>query len=196
MVRVLRICVGVMPCSWLYCICFSRRRFVSSMVFCMESVMLSAYMMARPLTLRAARPIVWVRLRCERRKPSLSASRMATSETSGRSRPSRRRLTPTSTSYLPLRRLSMIWTRSRVSTSECMYAVLMSWCRRYSLSSSAIRFVSVVTSTRSWRSMRCCISSIRSSIWLFEGRTSMRGSRRPVGRMSCSTTMPSLFSSS
>ncbi len=40
----------------------------------------------------------------ERRKPSLSASRMATSETSGRSRPSRRRLMPMRTSYSPLRR--------------------------------------------------------------------------------------------
>ena len=36
--------------------------------------------------------------RPDRRKPSLSASRMETSETSGRSRPSRRRLMPTSTS--------------------------------------------------------------------------------------------------
>ena len=36
--------------------------------------------------------------RCERRKPSLSASSMATNETSGKSNPSRKRLTPISTS--------------------------------------------------------------------------------------------------
>ena len=61
-------------------------------------------MSTRPLTLRAARPIVWMRAVCPRRKPSLSASRIATSETSGRSRPSRSRLTPTSTSNSPRRR--------------------------------------------------------------------------------------------
>jgi hypothetical protein len=64
----------------------------------MESVMVSAYRCTSPDTLRAARPMVWIRLRVERRKPSLSASRIATSDTSGRSRPSRNRLMPTSTS--------------------------------------------------------------------------------------------------
>ena len=45
--------------------------------------------------------MVWMSDDAERRKPVLSASRMATSWTSGRSRPSRRRLIPTSTSYSP-----------------------------------------------------------------------------------------------
>ena len=53
-----------------------------------------------PLMCRAARPIVWISERSERRKPSLSASRIATSDTSGMSRPSRSRLMPTSTSNL------------------------------------------------------------------------------------------------
>ena len=44
-------------------------------------------MMTLPLTLRAARPMVWIRDVAERRKPSLSASRMATSETSGQVQP-------------------------------------------------------------------------------------------------------------
>ena len=56
--------------------------------------------MATPFRLRAPRPIVWISDVCERRKPSLSASRMATHEHSGMSRPSRRRLMPTSTSYV------------------------------------------------------------------------------------------------
>ena len=43
------------------------------------------------------------RVRGDRRKPSLSASRIATSDTSGRSRPSRSRLMPTNTSYSPRR---------------------------------------------------------------------------------------------
>jgi hypothetical protein len=54
-----------------------------------------------PDTLRAARPIVWISDVPERRKPSLSASRIATSDTSGRSSPSRSRLMPTSTSNSP-----------------------------------------------------------------------------------------------
>ena len=66
---------------------------------------------------RAARPKVWIRAVAERRKPSLSASRMATSETSGRSRPSRRRLMPIKASNWPLRRSRRMLTRSSVSTS-------------------------------------------------------------------------------
>ena len=42
--------------------------------------------------LRAARPIVWISEVSERRKPSLSASRMATSAHSGMSRPSRKQV--------------------------------------------------------------------------------------------------------
>ena len=87
------------------------------MVFCMLLVMVSAYMMALPFTLRAARPTVWVSERLERKKPSLSASNMATKDTSGRSKPSRKRLTPINTSKIPFRRSCMISTRSKVSTS-------------------------------------------------------------------------------
>ena len=49
--------------------------------------------------------------RPDRRKPSLSASRIATRATSGRSRPSRSRFTPMRTSYSPRRRSRRIWTR-------------------------------------------------------------------------------------
>ena len=80
---------------------------------------MSAYRIARPLMLRAARPMVWMSELSERRKPSLSASRIATSDTSGMSRPSRSRLMPTSTSNLPRRRSRMISVRSTVSMSEC-----------------------------------------------------------------------------
>ena len=68
---------------------------------------------------RAARPTVWISELSERRKPSLSASRMATSDTSGMSSPSRSRLMPTITSNLPSLKSRMISTRSTVSTSEC-----------------------------------------------------------------------------
>ena len=45
--------------------------------------MLSAYSTTMPCSFRAARPMVWMSEVSERRKPSLSASRMATSDTSG-----------------------------------------------------------------------------------------------------------------
>ncbi|MNF18879.1 hypothetical protein D3C80_2232480 [compost metagenome] len=49
----------------------------------------------------------------------MSASRIATRDTSGMSKPSRSRLIPTSTSKAPMRRSRMISTRSTVSMSEC-----------------------------------------------------------------------------
>src|SRR4051812_10105440 len=109
---------GTIPCSTLYARWTARRRFVSSSACTIASVCLSAYISTLPLTFRAARPIVWIRLVRPRRKPSLSASRIATSDTSGRSSPSRGRLTPTRTSNSPSRKSRMIWIRSSVSISE------------------------------------------------------------------------------
>ena len=60
---------------------------VSSIARCIEGVTLSAYKMTLELTLRAARPMVWIRDVSLRRNPSLSASRIATRETSGKSSP-------------------------------------------------------------------------------------------------------------
>ena len=54
--------------------------------------------------------------------------------------------------------------------------------------SSDIFLVSVVTRTRSLRSVRARISWIRSSIWPLVGLTTTSGSISPVGRMICSTT--------
>ena len=157
---------------------------------------MSAYMMTLPFRLRAARPEVCISERVERRNPSLSASRMATRETLGISNPSRNKLTPTITSITPLRKFSMICTRSSVSTSEWMYWHLMRIRSKYLLSSSAIRLVNVVTRTFSLTSIRFCISLIRWSIWFLLGTTSISGSRIPVGRMICSTTTPLHFSNS
>ena len=67
-----------------------------------------------PATLRAARPTVWISATSERRKPSLLASSTATSETSGKSKPSRSRLIPTNTSNSPKRKSRRISTRSNV----------------------------------------------------------------------------------
>jgi hypothetical protein len=61
----------------------ARRRSVSSMARRIESVMRSPVEDGLAVDVARARPIVWIRLRSARRKPSLSASRIATSETSG-----------------------------------------------------------------------------------------------------------------
>ena len=111
--------------SVLYRSWICRRRWVSLIADFMESVMRSAYISTVPSTLRAARPIVWISDVSDRRKPSLSASRIATSETSGRSSPSRSRLMPTSTSNSPSRRSRRISIRCSVSTSECRYRTRM-----------------------------------------------------------------------
>ena len=107
---------GVMPCSSLYAACFFRRRLVSSMAFFIDRVTVSAYIMTLPCSFRAARPIVCIKERSARKNPSLSASRMATSDTSGRSSPSRSRFIPTRTSKTPSRRSRMISILSMVST--------------------------------------------------------------------------------
>ena len=166
------------------------------MVEAMLSVTSSAYMMTLPFTFLAARPAVWVKLRLLRKNPSLSASMMATKLTSGRSSPSRRRFTPTNTSNAPSRNSRKISTLSSVLTSEWMYLVGMLRRLRYLVNSSAIRLVSVVTKMRSSWAMVARISPTRSSTWFSHGRTSMGGSKSPVGRMTCSTTTPSARSSS
>ena len=89
------------------------------MALAIELVMRSAYKITLPLTLRAARPMVWISERSERKKPSLSASKIQTNDTSGKSKPSRNKLIPISTSKRPKRKSRIISTRSTVSISEC-----------------------------------------------------------------------------
>ena len=108
----------------------SRRRSVSSIATRIDSVIRSAYITTSPPMLRAARPIIWMSDHADRRKPSLSASRIATRVTSGRSMPSRSRLMPTTTSNTPRRRSRRIATRSSVSTSEWRYWTLTPSSRR------------------------------------------------------------------
>ena len=115
------IVLGVMLFSLLYFSCLSLRLFVSSMARRMDSVIVSAYIMTLPLKFLAALPMVCMSAVSERRNPSLSASSMATSDTSGMSRPSRRRLMPISASNLPCLSSLIICTRSSVSTSLCRY---------------------------------------------------------------------------
>ena len=87
-------------------------------------------------------------------------------------------------------------TRRRVSTSECKYCTRTFRSCKYSVKSSAIFLVSVVTSTRSFRSARILISFTKSSIWPRTGFRTIFGSTKPVGRITCSTTSPFVFSNS
>ena len=109
---------GVMPCCLLYSSCFRLLRSVSSIAAFMALLMPSQYIMTLLSTFLAALPMVCMRDVSVRRKPSLSASSIATRETSGISSPSLRRLIPTSTSNSPSLRSLIISILSRVSISE------------------------------------------------------------------------------
>lgn len=112
------------------------------------------------------------------------------------SSPSRSRLIPTSTSNTPCRRSRIISMRSSVSISECRYRTLIPFSLRYSVKSSAIFFVSVVTSARSPLAITLRHSAIKSSTWSSTGLTTQTGSISPVGRITCSANTPWLCSSS
>ena len=65
-------------------------------------------------------------------------SRIATKETSGRSRPSRSRLMPTSTSKVPRRKSRIISMRSMVSMSWCIYRTFIpAFCRSRTIRGSS-----------------------------------------------------------
>ena len=147
-------------------------------------------MITRPRTLRAALPQVWIRAVSLRKKPSLSASNIATRDTSGMSSPSLRRLMPTRTSNIPSRKSLMIWTRSKVSMSEWRYLAFTPISERYLERSSESFLVRVVTKIRLPFSVSIRISSRQSSTWFVAGLISMSGSKSPVGLMICSTTSP------
>ena len=98
--------------------CFSLLLSVSSIVLLIEPVISSAYKIAFPFIFLAALPIVCINDLSDLKKPSLSASKIATNETSGISKPSLRRLIPTKTSNSPNLNPLIISTLSTVSTSE------------------------------------------------------------------------------
>ena len=95
-----------------------RLRSVSVIAACIESVMLSAYMITCPSLFLAARPIVCTREVSERKNPSLSASRIATNVISGISNPSLNKLIPTNTSKTPILKSLTISILSNLSISE------------------------------------------------------------------------------
>ena len=109
---------GSILLSKLNLICFSLLRLVSSKAIFIDPVSLSAYIIAFPLTFLAALPIVWINEPADLKKPSLSASSIATRDTSGKSSPSLSKLIPTSTSNSPNLKSLNISDRSTVSMSE------------------------------------------------------------------------------
>ena len=109
---------GVMLFFLLYSFCFFRLLFVSFRALSIEPVVLSAYKITFPSTFLAALPIVCISEVSDLRKPSLSASRIATREHSGISKPSLRRFIPTRTSNTPVLKSLRISILSSVSISE------------------------------------------------------------------------------
>src|SRR5690606_19474023 len=144
--------VGTIPCFLLYSIWRVLLLLVSSMALCIDPVIVSAYIITLPLTFLAARPMVWIREVSDLKNPSLSASNIATKETSGISKPSLKRFIPTSTSNSPKRKSLIISTLSRVSISECRYLTFISISLKKLVKVSAIFLVRVVISTLSFLS--------------------------------------------
>ena len=118
---------------------------------------------------------------------------MATRLTSGRSRPSLKRLIPTSTSYLPFLRSSRISVRSKVATSEWRYWTFNPCSTKYVVRSSAVLLVKVVTKVLCFLATVFLISSITSATWFLTGRISTSGSGIPVGLTRISTVFPPLI---
>mmetsp|Transcript_13021 Transcript_13021/g.44061 ORF Transcript_13021/g.44061 Transcript_13021/m.44061 type:complete len:379 (-) Transcript_13021:394-1530(-) len=179
---------GTTPARALASSCSLRRRFVSPTAWRMLPVTVSAYRTAVPLRCRDARPMVCTSAEYERRKPSLSASMMATSDTSGRFSPSRRRFTPTMQSAAPCLRPRTTSILSMGLRPEWRYAARTPCSLMYSERSSAKRFVRHVTRALSPRSAVARSSRSRSPTWDDDGRRCTMGSRMPVGRVTTSAS--------
>ena len=87
----------------------------------MDLVIVSAYMITLPSVCLAALPEVWINALSDLKKPSLSASNIATKVTSGKSKPSLKRFIPTTQSTSPNLNSLSISTLSIASMSECIY---------------------------------------------------------------------------
>ena len=150
-----------------------------------------------PWRLRAARPDVWMSEVSLRRKPSLSASRIATTATSGRSRPSRSRLMPIRQSKTPRRKSARMFdSLERLDVGvevPAAHADLREVVRQLFGHPLGQRRDEDALVARRPRSRT---TPSRSSTWPLTGRISITGSSRPVGRMTCSTISPPACSSS
>ena len=130
----------------------------------MLSVSLSAYIIAFPFKFLAALPIVCIRDLLLLKNPSLSASKIITKDTSGKSKPSLNKFTPTNTSKIPVLNSFKISTLSIVSISLCIYLDFTLTLFKKTTNSSAIFFVNVVISTLSFFSTLLFTSFNTSSI--------------------------------
>lgn len=109
---------GVILFALLYVIWMFLLRYVSRSDLIIASVQWSAYKTTSLFGFLAARPMIWIRDVVERKNHSLSASKIAINETSGRSIPSLSKLIPTRISITHVRSFLIISQRSIVDTSE------------------------------------------------------------------------------
>src|SRR5258708_2846462 len=90
-----------------------------------QVIMYADNMITCPSMCLAALPMVWIRLVLLLKKPSLSASKITTKDTSGKSNPSLSKLIPTITSNSPSLKDCKISALFKVSISECRYSTLI-----------------------------------------------------------------------
>mmetsp|Transcript_10265 Transcript_10265/g.35465 ORF Transcript_10265/g.35465 Transcript_10265/m.35465 type:complete len:236 (+) Transcript_10265:411-1118(+) len=129
--------------------------------------------------------MVWISDVADRRNPCFSAPTTATSDTIGRSRPSRSRLHPTSAWSSPALRRRSASKRLPESRPLCKYVAATPFSVSRSAMPSADAFVSVVTSARS---PAAAAAATRARRWSSSppaaaaSTTDTTGSTTPVGR--------------
>mmetsp|Transcript_4445 Transcript_4445/g.14541 ORF Transcript_4445/g.14541 Transcript_4445/m.14541 type:complete len:231 (+) Transcript_4445:1390-2082(+) len=111
--------LGTMLLATLYSCCLTRLRSTSAMASFIAAVVESANRMHSPFLLRAALPIICINDLALRMKPGISASRIATRDTDGKSRPSRSSCAPTIQSSSPFWSLDSFTARCGAVNSEC-----------------------------------------------------------------------------
>ena len=181
---------GVMPFSSLYASWIALRRLVSPMALFHRVGHAVGVENRTALDVARARPMVWISEPAERRKPSLSASRIATSETSGRSSPSRNRLMPINTSNSPLRRPAQNFDafqgldlRMHVAAAHADLGVVLGQVFGHALGQRGHQHALVACHARGSHAADRRSGPSPDAL-------STCGSTSPVGRMICSTTTP------
>ena len=167
----------------------ARRRFVSSSAPLIASVCLSAYIRTRPLTWRAARPIVWIERRPAAQEAFLVGVEDRDERHLGQVEPFTQQVHADEHVVLaepqladdldPLQRVDL---RVQVARLDARFEQVVGEILRHLLRQRRHEH----TLTPPPRAAR--ISFRRSSIWFRVGRSSTSGSTRQVGRISCSAT--------
>ena len=158
---------------------------------------MSAYRITSALTLRAARPIVWISDVLAAQEPLLVGVEDRHQRHLRQVEPLAEQVDADQHVERPLAQLAQdLHPLDRVELGVQPLAPQAGLAEVVASGPRASRLVSVVTSTRSFRSARVLISLTRSGTCPRAGLTWITGSTSPVGRITCSTTSPPVRSSS